>query len=101
MAKVKNKRENHTTKRGTYGYGYGPKDSRDAGRGRTSHGAKHDSGGRKAYAEKNNRQGGFCAEDRSRRYAEFDPATVQADAEKDRMRECRRETAILLLEEIR
>lgn len=26
---------------------------------------------------------------------------VQADAEKDRMRECRRETAILLLEEIR
>ena len=33
MAKVKNKRENHTTKRGTYGYGYGPKDSRDAGRG--------------------------------------------------------------------
>ena len=25
MAKVKNKRENHTTKRGTYGYGYGPK----------------------------------------------------------------------------
>ena len=75
MAKVKNKRENHTTKRGTYGYGYGPKDYRDAGRGRTSHGAKHDSGGRKAYAEKNNRQGGFCAEDRSRRYAEFDPAT--------------------------
>lgn len=27
MAKVKNKRENHTTKRGTYGYGYGPKDT--------------------------------------------------------------------------
>lgn len=26
MAKVKNKRENHTTKRGTYGHGYGPKD---------------------------------------------------------------------------
>ena len=26
---------------------------------------------------------------------------VQADAEKDRMKECRRETAILLLEEIR
>lgn len=25
MAKVKNKRENHATKRGTYGYGYGPK----------------------------------------------------------------------------
>ncbi len=25
MAKVKNKRENHTTKRGTYGHGYGPK----------------------------------------------------------------------------
>ena len=29
MAKVKNKRENHTTKRGTYGYGYGPKETAD------------------------------------------------------------------------
>ena len=27
MAKVKNKRENHVTKRGTYGYGYGPKNA--------------------------------------------------------------------------
>lgn len=33
MAKVKNKRENHTTKRGTYGYGYGPKETADGGRG--------------------------------------------------------------------
>ena len=33
MAKVKNKRENHVTKRGTYGHGYGPKDSQEAGRG--------------------------------------------------------------------
>lgn len=32
MAKVKNKRENHTTKRGTYGYGYGPKDTAQAKR---------------------------------------------------------------------
>ncbi len=29
MAKVKNKRENHTTKRGTYGYGYGPKNQNE------------------------------------------------------------------------
>ena len=29
MAKVKNKRENHVTKRGTYGHGYGPKDSQE------------------------------------------------------------------------
>lgn len=39
MAKVKNKRENHTTKRGTYGYGYGPKDMSEQKRttsGRTS-----------------------------------------------------------------
>lgn len=33
MAKVKNKRENHTTKRGTYGYGYGPKETADGSRG--------------------------------------------------------------------
>lgn len=32
MAKVKNKRENHTTKRGTYGHGYGPKDTAQAKR---------------------------------------------------------------------
>lgn len=37
MAKVKNKRENHATKRGTYGYGYGPKDM---------HEQKHASNGR-------------------------------------------------------
>jgi len=30
MAKVKNKRENHVTKRGTYGYGYGPKNAAPA-----------------------------------------------------------------------
>ena len=29
MAKIKNKRENHTTKRGTYGYGYGPKNQNE------------------------------------------------------------------------
>ena len=33
MAKVKNKRENHVTKRGTYGHGYGPKDSQENGKG--------------------------------------------------------------------
>ena len=33
MAKVKNKRENHTTKRGTYGYGYGPKETEKGSRG--------------------------------------------------------------------
>ena len=32
MAKVKNKRENHVTKRGTYGYGYGPKNAASARR---------------------------------------------------------------------
>ena len=40
MAKVKNKRENHTTKRGTYGYGYGPKETEAAeGAGRSRRGA--------------------------------------------------------------
>lgn len=62
MAKVKNKRENHTTKRGTYGYGYGPKDSqaskRNNGGGKPS---AHKSVGKDQRATK---VGGYEAADR-------------------------------------
>lgn len=58
MAKVKNKRENHTTKRGTYGYGYGPKATAASKRGAGTRTAsqrseKGDKSEKKVLGEKN------------------------------------------------
>lgn len=69
MAKVKNKRENHTTKRGTYGYGYGPKET--AGGNRSGQGSQR--AGRRSAPDRNDRRNEFSSEERKARYAEFSP----------------------------
>ena len=77
MAKVKNKRENHTTKRGTYGYGYGPKENADSSR--SGRGGQR--GGRGSSAERDSRRSGFSSADRKDRYAEFSPENRHAEAD--------------------
>ncbi len=77
MAKVKNKRENHTTKRGTYGYGYGPKENADGSR----NGRGGQRGGRGSFADRDGRRSGSFSADRRERYAEFSPEKRHADAD--------------------
>lgn len=62
MAKVKNKRENHTTKRGTYGYGYGPKGTQPS---------KSNSGSTKSAARKNVKNSGERGSEQ-KRYAGYE-----------------------------
>lgn len=76
MAKVKNKRENHTTKRGTYGYGYGPKENADSSR--SGRGGQR--GGRGSSADRSDRRKDFSFADRKDRYAEFSPEKRYAEA---------------------
>ena len=76
MAKVKNKRENHTTKRGTYGYGYGPKETADGGRGgqRSGRGGSAGRDDRRrefAATDRKGRDAGFSSMDRKDRHAAF------------------------------
>ena len=77
MAKVKNKRENHTTKRGTYGYGYGPKENANGSR--SGRGGQR--GGRGTSADRSERRSGFSSADRRERYAEFSPEKRHAAAD--------------------
>ena len=56
MAKVKNKRENHATKRGTYGYGYGPKNQNEG----QSHAGNKKSGSRHALSGSGSDMSGSC-----------------------------------------
>ena len=82
MAKVKNKRENHTTKRGTYGYGYGPKETEKGSRG--GRGEKQARSGREGFAERENRGRAFSPQERKDRGMEFSPARRKpAQAEAD------------------
>lgn len=76
MAKVKNKRENHTTKRGTYGYGYGPKENADSSR--SGRGGQR--GGHGSSTERGDRRKDFSSADRKDRYAEFSPEKRYAEA---------------------
>ncbi len=76
MAKEKNKRENHTTKRGTYGYGYGPKETADGGRGgqRSGRGGSAGRDDRRrefAATDRKGRDAGFSSMDRKDRHAAF------------------------------
>ena len=77
MAKVKNKRENHTTKRGTYGYGYGSKENANGSR--SGRGGQR--GGRGTSADRSERRSGFSSADRRERYAEFSPEKRHAEAD--------------------
>ena len=82
MAKVKNKRENHTTKRGTYGYGYGPKETEKGSRG--GRGEKQARSGREGFAERENHGRVFSPQERKDRGMEFSPARrkpTQAEAD--------------------
>lgn len=82
MAKVKNKRENHTTKRGTYGYGYGPKETEKGSRG--GYGEKQARSRREGFAERENRGRAFSPQERKDRGMEFSPARrkpTQAEAD--------------------
>ena len=85
MAKVKNKRENHTTKRGTYGYGYGPKETADGSRGgRGGSAGRNDRRREFAATDRKGRDAGFSSMDRKDRHAAFSPERrkpEQADAD--------------------